>query len=115
MYYVYSHLITYDQWTNFGAPWFADYAASHDGRTPAIGPSPTTRWGYAATNLTVANYTEAVRRKEVFKTFLEENLLSPDDETCSSSIVLMPWTTGATSYRVSRLLSQRSREMGLEH
>lgn len=105
MYYVYSHLITYDQWTNFGKPWFDDYAATHDGRKPALGPSPEIRWGYAQNNLTVANYTEAVRRKEVFKTFVEDNLLATDAETCSNSIVLMPWSVGRTNYRVRRLPS----------
>lgn len=104
MYYVYSHLITYDQWTNFGKPWFDDYAATHDGRKPALGPSPEIRWGYAQNNLTVANYTEAVRRKEVFKTFVEDNMLVSDAQTCSNSIILMPWTVGRTNYRVRRPL-----------
>lgn len=101
MYYVYSHLLTYDQWTNFGTPWFSDYAASNDGRTPAVGPSALIRCNYARDNLIIANYNEAARRKEVFKNFMETSILLPDAETCSSSIVLMPWTGGETNYRVS--------------
>lgn len=42
-----------------------------------------------------------MRRKEVYKNFVIDNVLVPDNTTCSRTIYLAPDNTGGTSYRVS--------------
>lgn len=101
---VYADLICFWEWTNLGAPWFKEFAAANDGREPAIAPAPRVRWDYGRKNLTEADYTEAVRRKEVMKTFMEAEILGADAESCSSAILITPWSTGTTDYRVRERL-----------
>lgn len=100
---VWGTLVDYGQWNTFAVPWFADYASANDGRIPFVAPSPNTRWAYGRVNLTQADYDEALRRKEVYRTFLVENVIVPDNVTCSSSIYITPYSTGSSpNYRVSR-------------
>jgi len=99
----YADIISFWEWTNLGAPWFKEFAAANDGREPAIAPAPRVRWDYGRLNITEADYTEAVRRKEVMRTFMQDELLKADADSCSSSILITPWSTGATDYRVRPL------------
>ncbi|KAJ9114132.1 hypothetical protein QFC20_001648 [Naganishia adeliensis] len=94
----YPTLIGYYQWTNFGQPWFEDYASQHDGRTPFIDSQPAVRWAYGRQR-GEAGYQEELRRKNVFRDFFSEYVLKADNETCTDGLFLYPINTGFTSYR----------------
>ncbi|KAK8843917.1 hypothetical protein IAR55_006709 [Kwoniella newhampshirensis] len=93
-------LVDYWQWNNFAVPWFEDYGASNDGRIPFVAPSPNIRWAWGRVNLTQANYDEEVRRKAVYQSFVIDNVLTPDNTTCSKTIYFSPYNTGTSpAYR----------------
>lgn len=94
----YGTLISYYQATNLGDPWFADYAAVNDGRTPFIDPAPAARWTYGRRR-GEEGYNDALRRKDIFKNFIADNLLTEDAESCTSSLWLYPINTGTPSPR----------------
>ncbi|GHJ85048.1 hypothetical protein NliqN6_1450 [Naganishia liquefaciens] len=94
----YPTLIGYYQWTNFGKPWFEDYASQHDGRTPFIDSQPAVRWAYGRQR-GESGYQEELRRKNVFKDFFSTHVLKADNETCTDALFLYPINTGTTSYR----------------
>jgi hypothetical protein len=100
----YGIMIDYNQWHTFGVPWFADYAAQNDGRTPFVAPSPRIRWAYGRVNITADDYQEAVARKQEYAEWFNSNVLVPDNRTCSNSLYVTPWTgsNARPSYRVSR-------------
>jgi hypothetical protein len=62
---VFGTLISTYQWLHLGVPFFQDYAAKHDGRTPYINPGPLLRWriGESAEQ---AGFDEAWRNKTFF-------------------------------------------------
>lgn len=95
------------QWTNFGQPWFEDYASQHDGRTPFIDSQPAVRWAYGRQR-GEAGYQEELRRKNVFRDFFSEYVLKADNETCTDGLFLYPINTGFTSYRVSNEMFMQS-------
>lgn len=98
----YANLITYYQWNNFGQPWFEDYAAQNDGRQPFVDPSPLIRWQYARDNVTEAELNASLSKKQVFKDFIDQDVLVFENSTCSNAIYVEPFTLGATAYRVSK-------------
>lgn len=101
LYEVYANLITYYQWNNFGKLWFEDYAEQNDGRQPFVDPSPLVRWTYARDNLTEADFNSSTAKKELFKEFIDTEVLVKDNSTCSSAIYVAPYGLAQTAYRVS--------------
>jgi hypothetical protein len=97
---VYGNLITYYQWTEFGQPWYEDYAAQNDGRLPFVAPSPLIRWQYGANNVSEELFNDGLARKEYYKEFITSEVLVTDEVTCSNAIYAEPANTGSTSYRV---------------
>ena len=97
---VYGNLITYYQWTNFGQPWYEDYAAQNDGRLPFVSPSPLVRWQYGANNVSEELFNDGLAKKEYYQEFITSDVLIKDDTTCSNAIYAEPANTGSTSYRV---------------
>jgi len=69
-------------------PFYADYAAAHDGRVPFVDPAPLVRWAfgdsYPPTELDIAN----ANRTLFADWFGSEVLVPTDDGTCSNSIFL---------------------------
>lgn len=100
---VYSDLITYYQWNNFGAPWFEDFAVANDGRTPFVNPSPRVRWAYGQVNVTETEFNSSLAKRAVFEDFIDTAVLVPDQKTCSKSIYVVPLGRGAANYIVKRL------------
>ncbi|KAL4863997.1 hypothetical protein BDV12DRAFT_206061 [Aspergillus spectabilis] len=71
VHYTYGTLISVYQWLHLGVPFFRDYAAKHDNRTPYINPGPLLRAGFGAHN----------------------------NETCSEGIYIYPNSVGTPNYR----------------
>lgn len=101
---VYGNLISYYQWTQFGQPWYEDYAAQNDGRLPFVSPSPLVRWQYGANNVSEELFQDGLARKEYYQEFITGDVLVADNATCSNAIYAEPANTGSTSYRASDLM-----------
>ncbi|KAF1831948.1 glutamyl-tRNA amidotransferase [Decorospora gaudefroyi] len=92
----YALLITKQQTQLVRDPFYADYAAAHDGRLPFVNPTPLARWGWGDNQtLTIQ---DAIADKTVFQTWANETLLAPSPKTCSDSLVMYPGST-RTVYR----------------
>ncbi|KAJ6284369.1 amidase signature domain-containing protein [Bipolaris maydis] len=93
----YAILITKQQIELVREPFYADYAAKHDGRLPFVNPTPLARWGWGEEqNMTVA---EAIADKTLFQNWANETVLAPSAETCSKSLVMYVGSTGGRTYR----------------
>lgn len=95
---VYPTLISQQQYQLVTLPFYADYGAAHGGARPFIDPVPLVRWGYGQS--IPPNSTDvALTEKEVFTTWFAENVVIPDEETCSNSWFLYVGTAGSPTYR----------------
>ncbi|KIX02428.1 uncharacterized protein Z518_08369 [Rhinocladiella mackenziei CBS 650.93] len=100
LYLTYGVLITRDQWNLHGKPFFADYAAVHDGRQPFINPGPLARWTWGWTNAGDEAYQTAIRNKTIFQNWYEtEGFGRPDPDSCSEGVYVYPWFISEPSYR----------------
>lgn len=96
-------LVYHWQWFNFGLPFFQDYGAANDGRIPFVAPSPAGRWAFGRTNVSVALFQDFSQRKDTYESFVNEQVLTHDNETCTNAIIVSPSNTGSSpNYRVSR-------------
>lgn len=84
----YPIFIGQEQLSAVKVPFFADYAAVHDGRVPFVDPAPLARWGWAANQSSALN--EAITNKTVFMNWFNTEVLPPvsSSEQCSSGILL---------------------------
>jgi hypothetical protein len=93
----YAILITKQQIELVRKPFYADYAAKHDGRRPFVNPVPLARWGWGANQTnTVA---EAVGNKTTFMEWANSTFLAPSPETCSESLVMYVGSTAQANPR----------------
>jgi hypothetical protein len=93
----YALLITKQQIELVREPFYAAYAAKHDGRRPFVNPVPLARWGWGANQTnTVA---EAVGNKTTFMDWANSTFLAPSPETCSESIVMYVGSTAQANPR----------------
>jgi hypothetical protein len=92
----YALLITKQQTELVRDPFYADYAAAHDGRLPFVNPVPLARWGWGD-NQTIP-VEEAIANKTIFQTWANETFLAPSPRTCSESLIMYPGTA-RTVYR----------------
>ena len=85
----YPMLVSKDQSTLVRDPFFADYAAVHDGRTPFIDPSPKARWAYGDSQ-SDSDFAREIENKEVFSTWFNTHILplSTDPDKCSDALFL---------------------------
>ena len=97
LYLTYPTLIAKQQYTLFGAPFIADYGAAHDGRHPFLDPNPAVRWAFAQTNQTTLE--EGINNKTIFKDWWNNEVIKPDPDTCSDSLLLYPGTLATPNYR----------------
>ncbi|KAL1855293.1 hypothetical protein VTK73DRAFT_8583 [Phialemonium thermophilum] len=96
----YGVYITHDQWRLLGEPFFADYAAKHDGRRPFVNPGPLARWQWSRTHATDEIYAQGLRNISLFKSWYEtEGYGRPDSASCSEGLYVYPWSIGEPSYR----------------
>jgi Amidase len=79
-------------------PFYADYAAIHDGRKPFVDPSPLVRWSFGDTYPTSA-LDEAFNNKTVWMNWFNSNILVPDPVTCSNAFMLYVGSTGMSNAR----------------
>ncbi|CAG8974786.1 hypothetical protein HYALB_00000398 [Hymenoscyphus albidus] len=94
----YQTLISKQQWTGLGAPFFADYAAAFDGRKPFIDPVPELRWAYGR-NITNGTLDQAIHNKTMFKNWWNEEVMVKNPETCSDALLLYPGALARPNYR----------------
>ncbi|CAO2655559.1 Nn.00g043620.m01.CDS01 [Neocucurbitaria sp. VM-36] len=93
----YAILITKQQIELVREPFYADYAAKHDGRRPFVNPVPLARWGWGANQTNTVE--EAVGNKTTFMTWANSTFLAPSAQTCSESLVMYVGSVGGTNYR----------------
>ncbi|KAF5017443.1 hypothetical protein F66182_10626, partial [Fusarium sp. NRRL 66182] len=94
--YTYGSLVSVYQWLHLGVPFFSDYAAKHDGRTPYLNPSPAGRWQLGR-DLGQAGFDIAWRNKTIFFDWWNSNtgFGATNNETCSEAIYVYPNSVGA--------------------
>jgi hypothetical protein len=78
-------------------PFYANYAAAHDGRRPFVNPNPLFRWSCGDNS--TATIEEAVANKTQFMDWFNSEALAPDPEACSNSILLYVGSDASTVYR----------------
>lgn len=82
----YALLITKQQTELVREPFYADYAAKHDGRKPFVNPVPLSRWGWGDNQTYTVD--DAVANKTIFMNWANETFLAPSPETCSQSLTM---------------------------
>jgi hypothetical protein len=93
----YPVLISQHEITAVRDPFYADYAAIHDGRLPFVDPVPLVRWAFGeSTSATIA---EAVANKTTFMNWFESKVLVADDDTCSDKILMYVGSDASVQYR----------------
>ncbi|KAF2138491.1 uncharacterized protein K452DRAFT_256020 [Aplosporella prunicola CBS 121167] len=82
----YPLLIAKEQTRLVRDPFYADYAAAHDGRLPFVNPVPLARWGWGDNSS--ATIEEGIANKTLFMDWFNSNVLVPTPETCSNSLLI---------------------------
>lgn len=67
-------------------PFYADYDGLHDGRLPFVNPVPLARWAWGD-EFPIAASDDALRNSTIFQEWFGTSVLTPDNVTCSSSIL----------------------------
>lgn len=96
---VYPTLIAQNQYELVAKPFFADYAAVHNGRMPFVDPSPLIRWTWGQTNISADAAVTALVNKNVFKDWWGTEVQKSVPGSCSDSLFLYPGATGTPTYR----------------
>ncbi|PWY91636.1 alpha/beta-hydrolase [Aspergillus sclerotioniger CBS 115572] len=96
----YPMLITKQQIPLVRDPFYADYAAKHDGRIPFVDPVPLSRWNWSMAYPDSA-LDEAIYNKTMFMDWIADNYLTPisDPDQCSSSLIVYIGTDGSQTAR----------------
>ncbi|KAG5762281.1 hypothetical protein H9Q72_009621 [Fusarium xylarioides] len=96
----YAALISKQQIALVKEPFFKDYAAAHDGRTPYIDPAPSARWAWGESQPD-SLLNEAIHNKTIFMDWFNHNVLPKDKDSqrCSSNILLYTQGPGIFSRR----------------
>lgn len=93
----YPLLIAQEQIRLVRDPFYADYAAAHEGRLPFVDPVPLARWAFGdSLSETIA---DANRNRTVFTEWFETNVLTPDAKTCSNKLLVYVGSEASTNYR----------------
>ncbi|PKX91428.1 amidase signature enzyme [Aspergillus novofumigatus IBT 16806] len=100
LHYTYGTLVSVYQWLHLGVPFFHDYAAKHDGRTPYINPGPLLRWNIGRES-GQERWDEAWANKTIFKNWWSRaaGFGAHSNETCSEGIYIYPNSVGTPNYR----------------
>ncbi|TCD66406.1 hypothetical protein EIP91_001397 [Steccherinum ochraceum] len=94
----YADLISLDQIALVADPFINAFKAEHSGRAPFINPAPMNRWAYGR-GLPPTQKADAIQNKTIFMDWFAQNIVKPDNTTCSDSIFLYPQSDGSTNYR----------------
>jgi hypothetical protein len=87
----YALLITKQQVALVRDPFYAAYAAKHDGRKPFVNPVPLARWGWGINSTSTLE--EGVANKTLFMAWANSTFLAPSPKTCSESLVMYVGST----------------------
>jgi hypothetical protein len=99
----YPLLISQEQTKLVRDPFYADYAAAHEGRLPFVDPVPLYRWSFGDSSTeTIA---DAVANKTTFMDWFGSNVLVPTPKTCSDKILLYVGSNADVNYRNQYLSS----------
>ncbi|PVH99545.1 amidase signature enzyme [Periconia macrospinosa] len=102
----YTTLITQEQIPLVRDPFYADYAAKHDGRRPFVNPVPLIRWGWGESNNRTFTLAQAHTNKTLYMSWLNSTILAPNTRTCSESLLLYVGSdASSTTYRNAYRLS----------
>ncbi|GAA5890100.1 hypothetical protein JCM6882_009226 [Rhodosporidiobolus microsporus] len=98
----YLHTVGFDlewkyQYDTVFAPFEEAYAEKYDGRLPFKNPTVAARIGYYQ-NATQERFDEARKRQLQFKEFFEGEVVTADEESCSSGLWLTPSNPGRVGY-----------------
>lgn len=93
----YPTLISKQQYNIFGKPFIADYGAANDGRMPFLDPNPMVRWAFGKSNQTMLE--QGIANKTIFMDWWNGEVVKPDANTCSESLLLYPGTLATPNYR----------------
>jgi hypothetical protein len=93
----YALLITKQQIELVRKPFYADYAAKHDGRRPFVNPVPLARWGWGE-NQTIP-VEEGIANKTIFMDWANSTFLAPSVSSCSDSLVMYVGSTARANPR----------------
>jgi hypothetical protein len=96
---VYPVLISQQQYSLFTLPFYADYAAAHQGRRPFIDPIPLIRWAFGQNNVSADASVQASQNKIVFMDWFASKAVLPSEETCSDSVLIYVGSDGNPNYR----------------
>ncbi|WQF76451.1 Putative amidase signature domain-containing protein [Colletotrichum destructivum] len=101
----YATLITKEQTALVRDPFYADYAAAHDGRLPFVNPVPLARWAWGDRQPATA-LADAKTNKTLFAEWFNTQVLPPaavgnstTTTTCSSGLLLYIGSAGFASPR----------------
>ncbi|KAK1545748.1 hypothetical protein CPAR01_03250 [Colletotrichum paranaense] len=103
----YATLITKEQTPLVRDPFYADYAAAHNGRLPFVNPVPLARWGWGDRQPASA-LDDARANKTLFMNWFNTEILPPSTpalntststSTCSSSLLFYVGSSGRASLR----------------
>ncbi|KAL9100611.1 MAG: hypothetical protein Q9163_004027 [Psora crenata] len=83
----YPILISKEQTMLVRDPFYAQYAAAHDGRRPFVNPAPLIRWAFGD-SYPASALTEAIKNKTIFQEWWSTDVQRNDSSTCSDSLVL---------------------------
>ncbi|KAK4540412.1 hypothetical protein LTR36_009269 [Oleoguttula mirabilis] len=94
----YPIIIAQEQTRLLRDPFYADYAAAHDGRLPFVDPAPLVRWAfgdsYPSTEVDVAN-----ANRTLFADWFASEVLVADNATCSNSLLFYIGSQADVNYR----------------
>ncbi|MCJ1405391.1 hypothetical protein MMC11_008619 [Xylographa trunciseda] len=88
----YPILISKEQIMLVRDPFYADYAAIHDGRLPFVDPAPLVRWAFGD-SFPNSTLTDAINNKTTFMNWWSTYVTKNDSITCSDSLVLYVGST----------------------
>ncbi|KZO91038.1 amidase signature enzyme, partial [Calocera viscosa TUFC12733] len=95
----YPIIIGYDQFMNWTTPFYDAYQAANPGQgLPFADPVPISRWGFAVSQGGAA-YDNELAKQAFFTNWTINNLVVPDPNTCTKSLLLYPQSAARTTYR----------------
>lgn len=84
----YPILISKEQIRLVRDPFYADYAAAHDGRTPFVDPAPLVRWAFGD-SYPASALTDAITNKTIFMDWFQSTVLPPTTNgSCSDAFFI---------------------------
>ncbi|KAJ0369353.1 hypothetical protein COL26b_010509 [Colletotrichum chrysophilum] len=110
----YATLITKEQTALVRDPFYADYAAAHDGRRPFVNPVPLARWAWGDTQPASA-LDDAKANKTLFMDWFNTAVLAPTPSSCSSGFLLYVGSAGAASPRNAYLEAPSTPPLGFSN